>query len=192
MPVIALLHKLAPFADPVLCATCMAKVYASKGTPLRLQDAFKLTIEDMSFEELVELQRAAAELVLETLRSVSRPDDLGGGFMPELDEVEEQEEVEEVEEVEAEELEKGPPVEAGAPVVPGWIVRKKVALVKVEKKEKDVEGVEGVDFNWANEDFSPLLPEMEQEYLVPFASFHRCVDEFFTQLEENKARRALE
>ena len=46
MPVIALLHKLAPFADPVLCATCVAKVYASKGMPLRLQEAFKLTIED--------------------------------------------------------------------------------------------------------------------------------------------------
>ena len=135
----------------------------------------------MSFEELVELERAAAELLLETLRSVSRPDDLGGGFMPELEEVEEQEEAEELEEEEVEkEPEKGPPLEANAPVVPGWIVRKKVPKVKLEKD------VEGEEFNWANEDFSPLLPEMEQEYLLPFASFHRCVDEFFTQLEENK------
>ena len=83
MPVIALLHKLAPFADPVLCANCIARIYKSKGKPL--QNPFKLTIDDMSFDELVELQQTAAELLLETLKSVSRPDDLGGGCMPELE-----------------------------------------------------------------------------------------------------------
>lgn len=83
MPVIALLHKLAPFADPVLCANCIARIYKSKGKPL--QNPFKLSIDDMSFDELVELEQTAAELLLETLKSVSRPDDLGGGSMPELE-----------------------------------------------------------------------------------------------------------
>eukprot|EP00438_Fugacium_kawagutii_P029340 Skav210189 [mRNA] locus=scaffold2101:324382:328820:- [translate_table: standard] len=194
MPVIALLHKLAPFADPVLCATCVAKVYKSKGKPL--QNPFKLTIEDMSFEELVELEQAAAELLLETLKSVSRPDDLGGGSMPELecqpeeDLPQDEEEEDDApgapgapggpgpkEETTGEAEVKSAPPEADAPIVPGWIVRKRVGTANVA----------GTETTFANEEFCAVEPNVDPELLVAFPSFHRCVDEFYTQLEENKA-----
>ena len=38
MPVVMLLHKLASFADPALCASCVAKVSAANGKPV--QNAF--------------------------------------------------------------------------------------------------------------------------------------------------------
>ena len=187
MPVVMLLHKLAPFADPALCASCVGKVSAANGKPL--QNAFKVTVDDMSFEELVELEKSAAEMLLDTLRSVSRPDDLGGGSMPQLKEVDAEEDVndgneddeeEEGKEVpaeakDAEHVKQGAPPEADAPVVPGWILRKKVHAPPAEP-------------TWANEEFSPLEPPAEDpQAILPFPSFHRCVDEFFTQLEENKA-----
>jgi len=186
MPVIALLHKLAPFADPVLCANCIARIYKSKGKPL--QNPFKLSIDDMSFDELVELEQTAAELLLETLKSVSRPDDLGGGSMPELefgesglneddgpqDDEEEEDEALAVEEApEVKEEASRVPAEAGAPIVAGWIVRKHVG---------------STEDTFANEEFCAVEPTVaKEELVVAFPSFHRCVDEFFTQLEENKA-----
>ena len=176
MPVIALLHKLAPFADPVLCANCVAKIYSSKGKAL--QNPFKLTIEDMSFDELVELEQQAAELLLETLKSVSRPDDLGGGSMPELENRPEDDLPDEEEddgpglEENVPEMKSNAPPEAAAPIVPGWIVRKRLAAAET----------------FANEEFCAVEPVVaDPELLVPFPSFHRCVDEFYTQLEENKA-----
>lgn len=188
MPVIALLHKLAPFADPVLCANCVAKIYKSNGKPL--PNPFKLTIEDMSFEELVELEQSAAELLLETLKSVSRPDDLGGGSMPELEPARLEEDLPQDEEDEDDglngpsakeeailepEIKSSAPAEAGAPIVPGWIVRKRVGAAQAEP-------------TFANEEFCAVEPTVaDPELLVAFPSFHRCVDEFYTQLEENKA-----
>eukprot|EP00931_Biecheleriopsis_adriatica_P010070 TRINITY_DN11116_c0_g1_i1.p1 TRINITY_DN11116_c0_g1~~TRINITY_DN11116_c0_g1_i1.p1 ORF type:complete len:1162 (+),score=321.36 TRINITY_DN11116_c0_g1_i1:51-3488(+) len=194
MPVFQLLHKLAPFADPVLCASCIAKASEAAGRPL--QNAFKLTVDDLSPDEVIELVSQAAEDILDTLRSVSRPDDLGGGSMPKLVQAGEGAEAEDAEEDDDDEDEApdgvdaggsgansapaapkgGPPPEAEAPVVPGWIVRKKVH-------------VPPADPTWANEDFTPLLPPApeEAEAIVSFPSFHRCVDEFFTKLEENKA-----
>lgn len=188
MPVIALLHKLAPFADPVLCANCVAKIYKSNSKPL--PNPFKLTIEDMSFEELVELEQSAAELLLETLKSVSRPDDLGGGSMPELEPARLEEDLPQDEEDEDDglngpsakeeailepEIKSSAPAEAGAPIVPGWIVRKRVGAAQAEP-------------TFANEEFCAVEPTVaDPELLVAFPSFHRCVDEFYTQLEENKA-----
>ena len=41
---------------------------------------------------------------------------------------------------------------------------------------------------FANEEFCAVEPTVaDPELLVAFPSFHRCVDEFYTQLEENKA-----
>ena len=209
MPVVMLLHKLAPFADPALCASCVAKVSALKGKPV--QNAFKITVDDMSFDELVDLEQSSAEMLLDTLRSVSRPDDLGGGSMPQLlvaetaeddvndaandaedDEAEAEEEKEEKEEKEEGGTKPRPPPEADAPVVPGWIIRKKVHC-------KTIAEPEDAEPTWANEEFTPLEPAEVAEgeepadtantanSVLPFPSFHRCVDEFFTQLEENKA-----
>lgn len=191
MPVVMLLHKLAPFADPALCASCVAKVSAANGKPV--QNAFKITVDDMSFEELVELEQSSAEMLLDTLRSVSRPDDLGGGSMPVLavaeaadDDVNDAEDEEDEADVQPEpqdeaqapetDIKRGAPPEADAPVVPGWILRKKVHTPPAEA-------------TWANEEFSPLEPPQPEEAdaVLSFPSFHRCVDEFFTQLEENKA-----
>ncbi|CAE7473596.1 Nemf [Symbiodinium microadriaticum] len=194
MPVVMLLHKLAPFADPALCASCVAKVSAANGKPV--QNAFKITVDDMSFEELVELEQSSAEMLLDTLRSVSRPDDLGGGSMPVLavaeaadDDVNDAEDEEDEadlppapqDEAQAQPgpetgIKRGAPPEADAPVVPGWILRKKVHTPPAEA-------------TWANEEFSPLEPPQPEEAdaVLSFPSFHRCVDEFFTQLEENKA-----
>lgn len=189
-----LLHKLAPFADPALCASCVARVSAANGKPV--QNAFKITVDDMSFEELVELEQSSAEMLLDTLRSVSRPDDLGGGSMPVLavaeaadDDVNDAEDEEDEADVPPEPqdeaqaqpgpetgIKRGAPPEADAPVVPGWILRKKVHTPPAEAA-------------WANEEFSPLEPPQPEEAdaVLSFPSFHRCVDEFFTQLEENKA-----
>ena len=65
------------------------------------------------------------------------------------------------------------PAEAGAPIVAGWIVRKHVG---------------STEDTFANEEFCAVEPTVaKEELVVAFPSFHRCVDEFFTQLEENKA-----
>eukprot|EP00418_Pyrodinium_bahamense_P100151 CAMPEP_0179030318 /NCGR_PEP_ID=MMETSP0796-20121207/10504_1 /TAXON_ID=73915 /ORGANISM="Pyrodinium bahamense, Strain pbaha01" /LENGTH=221 /DNA_ID=CAMNT_0020726497 /DNA_START=244 /DNA_END=905 /DNA_ORIENTATION=+ len=77
MPLVQLLHKLAPFADPALCASSIAKALCAAGLPC--ENPFKLTVEDFAFEDVVEYAQKAAELTLDTLRSVSRPCDLGGG-----------------------------------------------------------------------------------------------------------------
>eukprot|EP00930_Biecheleria_cincta_P098134 TRINITY_DN89816_c0_g1_i1.p1 TRINITY_DN89816_c0_g1~~TRINITY_DN89816_c0_g1_i1.p1 ORF type:complete len:1171 (+),score=260.54 TRINITY_DN89816_c0_g1_i1:49-3513(+) len=201
MPLVMILHKLAPFADPVLCASCIAKVSEAAGRPLN--NAFKFTIDDLALDEAIELLQGAAELLLETLRSVSRPDDLGGGSMPELSQPAEGIDVEDGEEEDEDEdapvtngaspetpsaecgisseaavlAQKGPPPEALAPVVPGWIVRKQVHAPPSEP-------------TWTNEEFTALSPapaSAEADALLSFASFHRCVDEFFIQLEEHKA-----
>ena len=183
MPAVMLLHKLAPFADPVLCASCVAKVSAAKGQVL--QNAFKLTADDMSFEELVQLQQEAAQLLLDTLQSVSRPDDLGGGSMPQLEVPEEpdqqDEEPDEEDEPKEEEPKSSAPAEANAPIVPGWILRKQVHAPPAEP-------------TWANEEFTPLDPGLEgsEGRVLAFPSFHRCVDEFFTQLEEHSEPSSIE
>eukprot|EP00401_Gymnodinium_catenatum_P082991 CAMPEP_0117617342 /NCGR_PEP_ID=MMETSP0784-20121206/85544_1 /TAXON_ID=39447 /ORGANISM="" /LENGTH=229 /DNA_ID=CAMNT_0005421183 /DNA_START=185 /DNA_END=870 /DNA_ORIENTATION=+ len=77
MPLVQLLHKLAPFADPTLCAACISKSAVAAGHPC--VNGFKLNADQFSLDETVDLLQRAAERVLETLRSVSRPDDFGGG-----------------------------------------------------------------------------------------------------------------
>uniref|UniRef100_A0A7S4SG76 NFACT RNA-binding domain-containing protein n=1 Tax=Alexandrium monilatum TaxID=311494 RepID=A0A7S4SG76_9DINO len=64
-----------------------------------------------------------------------------------------------------------------APVVPGWILRKRIHVPPSEA-------------HWANDDFTPLPPDPgdDSSAVVPYPSFHRCVDEFYTQLEEHRAQ----
>lgn len=180
MPLVQLLHKLAPFADPALCASCISRAMkqASKACP----NAFKVAVDDFVFEEVVELIKRAAEIALETLQSVSRPGDLGGGSMPVLEAAEDAEDQDfgddedPVEDKAATDAAKAAEsLQEDETIVPGWIMRKRVHVPPTEPY-------------WANEEFSPLCPEVaDPEALVSFPTFHNCVDEFFTKLEEHKA-----
>eukprot|EP00927_Polykrikos_kofoidii_P009666 TRINITY_DN14043_c0_g1_i1.p1 TRINITY_DN14043_c0_g1~~TRINITY_DN14043_c0_g1_i1.p1 ORF type:complete len:1282 (+),score=339.78 TRINITY_DN14043_c0_g1_i1:203-3847(+) len=193
MPLVHLLQKLVPFADPSLCGICLTRVLKAADKPC--ENAFKLHIAMFDIDEAVELLQKAAEQLLETLRSVSRPDDLGGGTMQPLavaiEENDAGAEVEEDDDDEPPSEKQGgegdvptasAPVQASPekigdyPLVPGWINRKLVTVPPAEPR-------------WANEDFSPLppAPDSVEEASVPFATFHRCVDEFFTRIEEHKS-----
>jgi len=175
MPLVQLLHKLVPFADPALCAASLSR--ALKQADIPCPNAFKFAADDLPFDKTVEMCQRAAELTLQTLQSVSRPCDLGGGFMPTLEAVEEGEDQDFGDDEDAPEEEK-PAQDAEADdetIVPGWILRRHVH-------------VPPTDPYWANEEFTPLCPDVaDPDALVDFPTFHRCVDEFYTKVEEHRA-----
>lgn len=176
MGLVQVLQKLLPFADPGLCANSVAK--AMKSADMDCPNAFKVTVDDMSFEELVEIEQKAAEFALETLQSVSRPCDLGGGSMPTIQVVDEGDDQDiEEDEVAEERGESAPnpePVDTDA-VVLGWIQRKYVNRPPTGPY-------------WANDEFTPLQPEVSlPDAVLPFSSFHQCVDEFYSTLESTRA-----
>lgn len=183
MPLVQILHKLAPFADPGLCASCIKKVMEASGHTC--PNGFKVTVDDISFDEVLEIMKSATEQALEALRQVSRPDDLGGGSMPELCVPKEGEDQDDFGDEDDDDVAEGskqdvatpsPPASHDWPAIPGWILRKHVHIPPVEPR-------------WANDDFTPLPPEpgREPEAVVTFPTFHQCVDDFFTKLEEHRA-----
>lgn len=178
MPLFQVLHKLVPWADPVLCASCVAAVARADGH--EVSDGFKANVQDFSMQETVQLVQKAAQRALEKLQSVSRPGDLGGGNMPKLVAVEEGDDKDDEEDEDEEQpAEEEAPAPWEGPVVPGWILKKRIAVPAAEgcKAKED----------WANEDFTALQPEgLEEQAVVAYPSFHRTVDEFFMQLEESK------
>lgn len=190
LPLVQILHKLAPFTDPQLCSACITRVMEADGR--ECVNAFKITVDDFpSLEEVVATVQQAAEAALETMRSVSRPEDLGGGNLARLEAHPEGEEADvALDDDDDDDVPPGqgdagaskvpkPSLEPEAPIIPGWIVRKQIHVPASESR-------------WANEDFTPLPPEQlngddADEAVVPYETFHRCVDEFFSQIEENKA-----
>lgn len=184
-PVVSLLHKLAPFADPGLCASSVAAAMREEGK--ECANAFKLVGNDMPLDELVPLLQRAADKALETLRSVSRPGDLGGGDMRPVEAVPEDEAAGgDAEEADSDAEEAGAELPSAAvavapkpweaPSVAGWITRR---LVHVPPQEP----------SWTNDEFTPLPPEPggDPEAQVHFVAFHQCVDEFYAKLESSRA-----
>eukprot|EP00929_Paragymnodinium_shiwhaense_P034575 TRINITY_DN18793_c0_g2_i1.p1 TRINITY_DN18793_c0_g2~~TRINITY_DN18793_c0_g2_i1.p1 ORF type:complete len:1174 (-),score=407.59 TRINITY_DN18793_c0_g2_i1:272-3793(-) len=192
MPLVQVLHKLAPFADPQLCSVCIGKAMAELSLPC--ENAFKVNVNMLAFDETVDVLRLATEKLLETLRSVSRPGDFGGGTLKPLsaeaaaegDDVDEEDDDddEETADKKPDDKEKTPMVTAADvlggeyPLIPGWIMRKRVEIA-------------GTEPYWANDEFSPLRPfdveGRDPEAITAFESFHKCVDEFYTRIEENRS-----
>jgi hypothetical protein len=158
------------------------------------ENAFKLNVDDLDADETGAVIRRAAELALDELRGVSRPDDLGGGHMPVLandadgdgdepeddddddDEAQSKDNAQSGEGVDEQKIQqRWVPPEANAPIVPGWILRKRLHVPPAEP-------------HWVNDEFTPLRPEStgDPDAVVAFPSFHLCVDDFFTKLEEHK------
>jgi hypothetical protein len=192
MPLVTVLHKIAPWSDPPLCANVLAKAMKESGHPC--ENAFKLNVDDLDADETGAVIRRAAELALDELRGVSRPDDLGGGHMPVLandadgdgdepeddddddDEAQSKDNAQSGEGVDEQKIQqRWVPPEANAPIVPGWILRKRLHVPPAEP-------------HWVNDEFTPLRPEStgDPDAVVAFPSFHLCVDDFFTKLEEHK------
>mmetsp|Transcript_25334 Transcript_25334/g.55540 ORF Transcript_25334/g.55540 Transcript_25334/m.55540 type:complete len:1150 (-) Transcript_25334:172-3621(-) len=181
-PMPQLLHKLAPFADPALCAASITAAMQARGA--ECANAFKLTVQDLSFDVALEVLKESAENALAALRSISRPGDFGGGdllpvqevLVDENEEDDLDEDDEEKEKEKADETKQQTESSTVTPTVPGWIVRKRVHIPPAEP-------------NWTNDEFTALRPASTvPEALLSFTTFHRCVDEFYTQLEENKAQ----
>jgi len=188
MPMVQLLHKLAPFADPALCANCLQKVMLKFDVPC--PNPFKVTIEDFGYEEIVDLSREAVSLILDTLKSVSRPCDLGGGDLPTMEVVEQIAEDQDVdygddEDGDAKTTEQPSEVDAAStagkqgsnePIVKGWVMRRLVDVPPTEAY-------------WANEEYTPLQPDEPEvpDSIVEYSTFHHCVDEFYMKIEEHKA-----
>lgn len=70
--------------------------------------------------------------------------------------------------------------QAVGPKVPGWVIRRRVHVPPTEPY-------------WANDEFTPLPPKeatmAQPEAVVSYPTFHQCVDEFYTLLEDSAPAR---